>query len=303
MQSSSDNKIATILLLIALGFLIYHLTNPNKKRKFVQSEAKSPKSGAKSPRSFTGRNKESFDYFPLNVDNKQENNTIDHFEGVREDNFDNFDNNNDNFDNNNDNNIDNFDTVPYNPSASTQKELPSNTSQPTTQVKQPVQTTQPVQAKQVRTVNNVNAYDNADVSDMNAPIDNAFNRLTSANEVPYMGAGFSNVDSAYGKLLNAGESPDMVNLNKNEVKNYNNKDFLPKEIIPGAFDDYSQSKYNINDDKLINTERYVVGINTVGQSLKNGSHDIRGTIANPKFAVSPWNNSTYEADYNIKSLC
>ena len=44
-------------------------------------------------------------------------------------------------------------------------------------------------------------------------------------------------------------------------------------------------------------------INTVGQSLKNGSHDIRGTIPNPKFSVSPWNNSTYEPDYNIKPLC
>ncbi len=29
----------------------------------------------------------------------------------------------------------------------------------------------------------------------------------------------------------------------------------------------------------------------------------RGTIANPKFSVSPWNNSTYEPDYNIKPLC
>ena len=118
-----------------------------------------------------------------------------------------------------------------------------------------------------------------------------------------MDVGFASLESAYDKLLNANETPDMVNLNKNEVKNYDNKDFLPKEVIPGAFDDYSQSKYNINDDKLINTERYNIGVNTVGQSLKNGSHDIRGTIANPKFTVSPWNNSTYEPDYNIKPLC
>ena len=99
-------------------------------------------------------------------------------------------------------------------------------------------------------------------------------------------------------------TPDIVNSNQNNVKQYNVKDFLPKEINNEWFDtDFSQAKYNINDDKLINTERYVIGINTVGQSLKNASWDIRGSIPNPKFSVSPWNNSTIEADYNIKPLC
>jgi hypothetical protein len=99
-------------------------------------------------------------------------------------------------------------------------------------------------------------------------------------------------------------TPDVVNVNKNNVKQYNAKDFLPKEINDQWFDtDFSQAKFNINDDKLINTERYIIGINTVGQSLKAASYDIRGTVPNPKFAVSPWNNSTIEADYNIKPLC
>ena len=95
-----------------------------------------------------------------------------------------------------------------------------------------------------------------------------------------------------------------IDINKKNVQDYNAKDFLPKEINNQWFDtDFSQAKTNIEDDKLINTERYVIGINTVGQSLKNASYDIRGTIANPKYSVSPWNNSTYEPDYNIKPLC
>ena len=56
---------------------------------------------------------------------------------------------------------------------------------------------------------------------------------------------------------------EAVTHTESEMKNFNNKDFLPKEVIPGAFDDFSQSKYNIDDDKLINTERYIIGINTV----------------------------------------
>ena len=95
-----------------------------------------------------------------------------------------------------------------------------------------------------------------------------------------------------------------INLNNKDLKNYNVKDFLPVEENKKWFDtDFSQAKHNIKDDKLINVDRYVIGINTVGQSLKNASYDIRGTVANPKTTVSPWNNSTIEPDYNLKSLC
>ena len=122
-----------------------------------------------------------------------------------------------------------------------------------------------------------------------------------ANDIGEMGA---DLDAAFEKPLPSDARPDVVDLNKNNVANYNAKDFLPKEINDEWFDtDFSQAKFNINDDKLINTERYVIGINTVGQSLKNASYDIRGTVPNPKFSVSPWNNSTIEADYNLRSLC
>ena len=114
----------------------------------------------------------------------------------------------------------------------------------------------------------------------------------------------SDLDIAFDKPDVQQITPDLVNNNKNNVKQYNAKDYLPKEINDKWFDtDFSQAKYNIDDDKLINTERYIIGVNTVGQSLKNASYDIRGTVPNPKFSVSPWNNSTYETDYNIKPLC
>ena len=114
----------------------------------------------------------------------------------------------------------------------------------------------------------------------------------------------ADLDAAFARPIPASVSSDVVDVNKNNVKKYDAKDFLPKEINNKWFDtDISQAKYNVNDDKLINTERYVIGINTVGQSLKNASYDIRGTVPNPKFSVSPWNNSTIEADYNLKSLC
>jgi hypothetical protein len=122
-----------------------------------------------------------------------------------------------------------------------------------------------------------------------------------ANDLDQSGA---SLNDAFARPIPTSARPDVVDMNKNNVKKYDAKDFLPKEINKKWFDtDFSQAKYNLNDDKLINTERYVIGINTVGQSLKNASYDIRGTVPNPKFSVSPWNNSTYEPDYNLKSLC
>ncbi len=112
------------------------------------------------------------------------------------------------------------------------------------------------------------------------------------------------LNSAFAAPLPPGTNPEVVDFKKVNNDNYNAKDFLPKQINDEWFEtDFSLAKYQLNDDKLINTERYMIGINTVGQSLKNATYDIRGTIANPKLVVSPWNNSTYEPDFNLKPLC
>ena len=114
----------------------------------------------------------------------------------------------------------------------------------------------------------------------------------------------STLTDAFAPPIPTGTNTESVNFKKQNMENYNAKDFLPHEINDEWFEtDFSLAKYQLNDDKLINTERYIIGINTVGQSLKNASYDIRGTIPNPKFVISPWNNSTYEADFNLKPLC
>ena len=112
------------------------------------------------------------------------------------------------------------------------------------------------------------------------------------------------LDNAFEKPVPESVQTDVVDLNRNNVTNYNAKDYLPKEINDDWFNtDFSQAKYKMNDDKLINVDKYIIGINTVGQSLKNASYDIRGSVNVPKYTVSPWNNSTIEPDYNIKPLC
>lgn len=115
----------------------------------------------------------------------------------------------------------------------------------------------------------------------------------------------SSLSDAFLPPIPAGTTTDSLDFKKQNMDTYNAKDFLPKEINDEWFEtDFSLAKYQLNDDKLINSDRYIIGINTVGESLKNASWDIRGTVYCPKVQnISPWNNSTYEPDFNLKPLC
>jgi hypothetical protein len=59
----------------------------------------------------------------------------------------------------------------------------------------------------------------------------------------------------------------------------------------------------IDDANLLADAIFKTGVDTIGSTRKNPSYDMRGNIANPKFPVSPWNNSSYEPDNNLRGLC
>lgn len=78
---------------------------------------------------------------------------------------------------------------------------------------------------------------------------------------------------------------------------------LPKEKEEGWFDvEPLMSTKKIKGTHLIHPKVHM-GVNTVGNTLKNGTHDIRGDIPNPRINVSPWNNSSIEPDTNIRGIC
>ncbi len=79
---------------------------------------------------------------------------------------------------------------------------------------------------------------------------------------------------------------------------FNPDALLPKEKTDW-FDDPLDST-NVKSNKLININR-PVAVNTIQTTLKNPSHDIRGTPANPKYPISPWGNSSYEPDTNLRN--
>jgi hypothetical protein len=59
----------------------------------------------------------------------------------------------------------------------------------------------------------------------------------------------------------------------------------------------------IDDANLLADAIFKTGVDTIGSTRKNPSYDMRGNIPNPKFPVSPWNNSSYEPDNNLRGLC
>jgi hypothetical protein len=100
------------------------------------------------------------------------------------------------------------------------------------------------------------------------------------------------------------EPLNVVNIRKKEQKGFKAEKFLPKEINSEWFKhDFERPEVEIVDNKLIATDKYIHGTDTVGQSLRNPTYDIRGTVANPKGNVGPWNISTIDVDDNIKSWC
>jgi hypothetical protein len=112
---------------------------------------------------------------------------------------------------------------------------------------------------------------------------------------------FNAFDSANLAGVTNDEVDKIVNERAQKQLEFNNVDLLPQEVNKDWFEsDFSNARIKIGNDNLINTDRYMVGINTVGQSLKNPSYDLRPSPPCPKVTVSPWNQSTTEPDFNIK---
>jgi hypothetical protein len=57
---------------------------------------------------------------------------------------------------------------------------------------------------------------------------------------------------------------------------------------------------SVENEYLIQVTR-PQGVDTIGTSRKGAGHDLRGTPPCPKFAISPWNNTSITPDTNIRS--
>ena len=80
----------------------------------------------------------------------------------------------------------------------------------------------------------------------------------------------------------------------------------PSELLPGdANSKWAQvnpmGQGELKDVNFLEAG-YHVGVNTVGQSLRNANRQLRSEPLNPQVKVSPWNQTTIEPDVNRRPL-
>ena len=108
--------------------------------------------------------------------------------------------------------------------------------------------------------------------------------------------------------LNSNSDTGKFGLSGNQYpKDCFPKDQLsPGELLPGdANSKWSQSvpagQGELGDQNFL-TAGYHVGVNTVGQTLRNANRQLRSEPPNPQVKVSPWLQTTIETDANRRPL-
>ena len=73
-------------------------------------------------------------------------------------------------------------------------------------------------------------------------------------------------------------------------------DLLPKDAANSKWAQINPAGSGMLGDQNFLTAGYHVGINTIGQTLRNANLQLRSEPPNPQVAVSPWGISTIEPD-------
>lgn len=73
-------------------------------------------------------------------------------------------------------------------------------------------------------------------------------------------------------------------------------DLLPKDAANSKWAEMNPAGQGDVRDKNFLNAGYHIGIDTVGQSLRNANYQLRSDPPNPKLPVGPWNQTTIEYD-------
>ena len=81
----------------------------------------------------------------------------------------------------------------------------------------------------------------------------------------------------------------------------NSADLLPRDANSLHAQVVPSGQGALSDQNFL-TAGYHIGINTVGQTLRNANRQLRSEPPNPQVKVSPWNQTTIESDVNRRPL-
>jgi hypothetical protein len=152
----------------------------------------------------------------------------------------------------------------------------------------------------------VAVYNNNSVQHLENPVDKKQKGVSPPQDsgvVPANALGSNEQPAQVG-----GESDQTYALPDNRVpKDCFPKDQLsPDELLPGnAATRFAasnpQAGGELKDQNFLEAG-YHVGVNTVGQSLRNANRQLRSEPPNPQVKVSPWQTTTIEPDINRRPL-
>lgn len=110
------------------------------------------------------------------------------------------------------------------------------------------------------------------------------------------------------KPIDNGDGNNPFGLNGNQLPRdcYPKDQLTPSELLPGD----PNSKWaqvnpsgqgDLKDQNFLNAG-YHIGVNTVGQTLRNANLQLRSEPPNPQVKVSPWLQTTIEPDTNRRAM-
>ena len=118
---------------------------------------------------------------------------------------------------------------------------------------------------------------------------------------------FKTVDQKPNNVENEGNNQNNIESSNRLPNECYPKDVLtPQDLLPqDSNSTWAQTvpsgQGSLGDQNFLNAG-FHVGINTVGQSLRNANLQLRSEPANPQLKVSPWLQTTIEPDVNRRAM-
>ena len=141
-------------------------------------------------------------------------------------------------------------------------------------------------------------------NDISSKIKDRINKLPESLEET-LGKQF-NLNKELGTVIT---DPYYAPYKSNITRKYTKDELMDSSLLlPGQVSNKLKKEFNLPPEavKLSNTNLITVnksvGVNTVGSSLRNASHDIRGDMLVSKSYQGPWNMSTIDPDMNNVGL-
>ena len=136
-----------------------------------------------------------------------------------------------------------------------------------------------------------------------------YNSNLKGSPSPGFDSNITNVGNAanYGQGYNLGINNSYPRLSKFTSQGPVQKTpLISDDLLPKKTENWFENPSigtKIDDANLLADAVFKTGVDTIGSTRKNPSYDMRGNIPNPKFPISPWMNSSYEPDNNLRGLC